>query len=267
LPSQGFVLPLALKTYEALLESESGMHDAVLQHAALARAFWVRYAAAGDPHFCGARSQALVDAPPVPPGEPTPVAAGGDTTYLLAIDAEGNAVSLIQSVFAHWGSGVWVPEAGILMNNRMCGFSLERGHPNELAAGKRPVHTLHSYLVTGPDGRLRVAGGTPGAIQQPQTNLQVLDAILRLDADPQDAVDLPRWSLGSFAPFAPDFARVTVEEHEPDMLTPAFRDAGIAVEQAPAWAAAMGRAYVAVVEEVGVAVGADIRGEGVAAVF
>jgi gamma-glutamyltranspeptidase/glutathione hydrolase len=162
---------------------------------------------------------------------------------------------------------VWVPEAGILMNNRMCGFSLERGHPNELAAGKRPVHTLHSYLVTGPDGRLRVAGGTPGAIQQPQTNLQVLDAILRLDADPQDAVDLPRWSLGSFAPFAPDFARVTVEEHEPDMLTPAFRDAGIAVEQAPAWAAAMGRAYVAVVEEVGVAVGADIRGEGVAAVF
>ena len=268
LPSQGFVLPLALKTYEALLSADSGLHDAVLQHSALASAFRVRFALAGDPAFGGADAQQLVDEPPtVDVGRAVPAAGGGDTTYLLAIDAQGNAVSLIQSVFAHWGSGVWAPEAGVLLNNRMCGFSLEAGHANELAPGKRPVHTLHSYLVTGADGSLRIVGGTPGAIQQPQTNLQVLDGILRRGEDPQDALDLPRWSLGSFAAFSGEYKRVTVEEHEPDALTPAFRDAGLTVESVPAWQSAMGRAYVAVVDDDGVAAAADIHGEGLAAVF
>jgi gamma-glutamyltranspeptidase/glutathione hydrolase len=267
LPSQGFVLPLALKAYEELLGTASGLHDAVLQHAALAGAFRVRYAFGGDPDFVAADGQRFVDDPPVAAVEPAAIAGGGDTTYLLAIDGEGNAVSLIQSVFAHWGSGVWAPETGVLMNNRMCGFSLERGHPNELAPGKRPVHTLHSYIVTGRDGALRAVGGTPGAIQQPQTNLQVLDAILRRGGDPQDALDAPRWSLGSFAAFAGDYSQVAVEEHEPDALTPAFRDAGLAVERAPAWSSAMGRAYVATVDGNGVAAAADVRGEGLAAVF
>jgi gamma-glutamyltranspeptidase/glutathione hydrolase len=267
LPSQGFVLPLALRVYEGLLGADAYVHDAVLQHAALASAFGVRYASAGDPDFCGADGQAFVDEPPPAASAASPVAAAGDTTSLLAVDGEGNAVSLIQSVYAHWGSGVWVPETGVLMNNRMTGFSLEPGHPNELAPGKRPVHTLHCYIVTGAGGELRVVGGTPGAIQQPQTNLQVLDAILRRGEDAQDAVDLPRWSLGSFAPFSADYGKVLVEEHEPDGLTPAFRDAGLAVERAPAWAAGMGRAYVALVGGDGVAAAADPRGEGLVAVF
>jgi gamma-glutamyltranspeptidase/glutathione hydrolase len=267
LPSQGFVLPLALKTYEALRGDSSGLHDAVLQHAALASAFTVRYAHAGDPDFSGADGQTLVDDPPSVAQPVTAAAAGGDTTYLLAIDGEGNAVSLIQSVFGNWGSGLWAEEAGVLFNNRMTGFSLERGHPNELAPGKRPVHTLHSYLVTADDGRLVAVGGTPGAVQQPQTNFQVLDAVLRRGEDPQDALDMPRWSLGSFAPFAADFRRVTVEAHEPDGMTAAFRDAGLNVETVPAWQPAMGRAYLAVVTEGGVAAAGDIRGEGLAAVF
>jgi gamma-glutamyltranspeptidase/glutathione hydrolase len=267
LPSQGFVLPLALKTYEALLGEGTALHDAVLQHTALARAFAVRYAHAGDPDFTGLDSQGLVDEPPSGSPPVTVAAAGGDTTYLLAADGEGNAVSLIQSVFGNWGSGLWAAEAGVLFNNRMTGFSLERGHPNELAPGKRPVHTLHCYLVTGEDGRLVAVGGTPGAVQQPQTNLQVLDAVLRRGEDPQDALDMPRWSLGSFAPFAADFRKVTVEAHEPDGMTAAFRDAGLTVQQVPAWVAAMGRAYLAIVTEDGVAAAGDVRGEGLAAVF
>ncbi len=267
LPTQGFVLPLALKTYESLLGAGSGMHDAVLQHAALSAAFRLRYSAAGDPDFSDADAQRFVDEPPLPVPEPAVTAGGGDTTYLLAVDGDGNAVSLIQSVFAHWGSGVWVPEAGLLLNNRMCGFTLEPGHPNELAPGKRPVHTLHSYLVTRHDGALAMVGGTPGAIQQPQTNLQMLDAILRRGEDPQDALDRPRWSLGSFAAFSGDFGQVTVEEHEPDSLTPAFTDAGLRAERVPAWSPAMGRAYVATVDGTGIAAAADIRGEGLAAVF
>jgi len=267
LPTQGFVLPLALKTYESLLDSDAGLSDPVLQHAALASAFRVRFSAAGDPGFVDADAQRFVDAPPARVTEAAPAAGGGDTTYLLAIDAEGNAVSLIQSVFAHWGSGVWAPGVGVLMNNRMCGFSLQHGHPNELAPGKPPVHTLHCYLVTGESGGLRAVGGTPGAIQQPQTNLQVLDAVLRRGLDPQDALDLPRWSMGTFGIFAGDYSRVMVEAHEPDALTPALQDAGLAVEQVAAWLPAMGRAYVATIDEAGVAAAADIRGEGGVAVF
>ena len=267
LPTQGFVLPLSLRRYEEMLKKRNGTDAAVLQHAALAEAFAVRYQRAGDPDVTGLDTQALID------GDVGLVMSGaaaleaGDTTYMLTIDGDGNAVSLIQSVFAHWGSGLWAPEAGVLFNNRMCGFSLEAGHPNELAPGKRPVHTLHCYVATGADGRLRVVGGTPGAMQQPQTNLQVLDHLLRRGMDVQDALDMPRWSLGTFSMFSRDFGRVTVEDHEPDALCTVFDVAGISTETVPAWDAPMGRAYVAVVDESGVAVGADIRGEGSAAVF
>lgn len=268
LPTQGFVLPLALRRYaEELQRRTDHTHDGVLQHRALAAAFALRYAAAGDPDVTGIDTQALVDGSE---GAETPAAAAieqGDTTYLLAIDEDGNAVSLIQSVFAHWGSGLWAPEAGVLFNNRMCGFTLETGHPNELAPGKRPVHTLHSYVVTDGCGGLRVVGGTPGAMQQPQTNLQLLDSVLRRGMDVQDALDLPRWSLGSFSMFSRDFGRVTIEEHEPDGLTAAFEAAGIATERVGAWDAPMGRASVAIVDEAGIAIGSDIRGEGAAAVY
>ena len=97
--------------------------------------------------------------------------------------------------------------------------------------------------------------------------LQVLDHVLRGGMDVQDALDMPRWSLGSFSMFSRDFARVTVETHEPDTLTPAFEAAGVSTELVGAWEGAMGRAYVAVLGADGVAIGADIRGEGAAAVF
>ena len=269
-PSQGFTLPLALRLYEQLRSTDSGLAPAILQHMALAQAFTQRALTAGDiPEF---DAQRLVDR--AEPGliasfaRPDAPTADGDTTYLLAIDADGNAVSLIQSVFAGWGSGVMVPGTGILMNNRMRGFSLRAGHPNALAPGKRPMHTLHSYMVTGRRGELQVVGGTPGAMQQPQTNLQVLDAILREGADPQDALDAPRWSMGAFAPYDPEYRKVLVEAHTPDTVSAAFRDAGVAVASTAAWTTSMGRAYVATVLPFGgVAAAADIRGEGQAIVF
>ncbi len=269
-PSQGFTLPLALRIYEQLLATDSGLSAPILQHMALAQAFTMRTLSAGDvPEF---DAQHMVDR--AEPGllasfvRADSPAGDGDTTYLLAIDAAGNAVSLIQSVFAGWGSGVIVPGSGVLMNNRMRGFSLRAGHPNALAPGKRPMHTLHSYMVTGKRGELEVVGGTPGAIQQPQTNVQVLDAILRQAADPQDALDAPRWSMGSFAPYDPEYRKVLIEAHAPDSLTPAFRDAGIETAPTAAWSPGMGRAYVATVLPFGgIAAAADIRGEGQALVY
>ena len=269
-PSSGFVLPYALARYEQLLATDAGLADCVYQHASLAEAFTYRAACAGDPDHVPFDAQAAVDAV-ARGGYPSRLHGGaqsdGDTTYLFAIDRDGNAVSLIQSVFGAWGSGIFVPEAGVFLNNRMRGFSLADGHPNALAPGKRPMHTLQSYVVTGGAGRLRIVGGTPGAFQQPQTNLAVIDAILREGADPQDALDRPRWSMGGVVALAEDYAKVQVERHEPDRLTPAFQDSGIEVESVPSWQHSMGRAYVAVVDEHGIAVAADIRGEGQALVF
>lgn len=144
-PSLGIRLALALKEYAALLASsdqEAAASPWPLQVQAMRSAFGEAAALAGDPETSGFDAGALLNRPAVP------VEAGADTTYLLAIDAAGNAVSLIQSVFNVWGSQLWDDATGVLFNNRMAGFSLMPGHPNEIAPGKRPMHTLNCYLVT-----------------------------------------------------------------------------------------------------------------------
>ncbi len=273
--SQGFALLLALRRYQQLLGDRAAA-ESVSQYRAVARAFALRHRHAGDPAFTGFDAARLLAGDT---SEAAPVGAlptDGDTTYLLAIDAEGNAVSLIQSLFAPWGSGVAVPELGIFMNNRLWGFDLRPGSPNELAPGKRPIHTLHSYLVTeempGPTQfqvsagarpvppALRLVGGTPGAHRQVSTNLQVLDHVLRRGSDVQDALDAPRWALG------PD-GTVEVETREPDHLGDEFRAAGVDVTSFDGWDGRMGRAYVARTRPGMVEAAGDLRGEGGVAVL
>jgi gamma-glutamyltranspeptidase / glutathione hydrolase len=120
-------------------------------------------------------------------------ALGGDTTYLCATDRDGNAISLIQSIFAPFGSRVIAGDTGVIMNNRLCSFGLEPGKTNALKPGKRPAHTLNTYMVF-KSGEFFGVGGSPGADEQPQTNLQVLHNLLDLGMDPQSAVEAPRWS-------------------------------------------------------------------------
>ena len=122
-----------------------------------------------------------------------PLSPGGDTTYLCAADRDGNVVSLIQSVFAVFGSRVVAGDTGIVMNNRLCSFGLDPTKANALKPGKRPAHTLNSYMVFRGDDFLAV-GGTPGNDDQPQSNLQILHRMLDGDSDPQSAVEAPRWS-------------------------------------------------------------------------
>jgi gamma-glutamyltranspeptidase/glutathione hydrolase len=116
-----------------------------------------------------------------------------DTTFLCAADRDGNAISLIQSIFAPFGSRVIGGNTGVIMNNRLCSFGLDPGRANSLKPGKRPAHTLNTYMVF-KDGDFFAAGGSPGADDQPQTNLQVLHNLLDLETDPQSAVEAPRWS-------------------------------------------------------------------------
>jgi gamma-glutamyltranspeptidase / glutathione hydrolase len=122
-----------------------------------------------------------------------PEAADGDTTYFCVVDAAGNAVSGIQSINSGFGSGVTAGDTGILLNNRMAYWHLSPGHANRLAPGKRVRHTMNAPMVF-KDGSLWAVEGTPGADHQVQVNLQVLTAMLDLDADPQSALEAPRWT-------------------------------------------------------------------------
>jgi gamma-glutamyltranspeptidase/glutathione hydrolase len=117
----------------------------------------------------------------------------GDTTYFAVVDAEGNAVSGIQSLNSGFGSGVTAGDTGVLLNNRMAYWHLAEGHANRLAPAKRVRHTMNAPMVF-KDGRLWAVEGTPGADNQVQVNLQVLTAMMDLEADPQTALEAPRWT-------------------------------------------------------------------------
>ena len=120
------------------------------------------------------------------------VAERGGTACLLLADAEGNAVSLVQSVFNVFGSMVLDPDTGILFNNRMQGFTHREGRPNSVGPARRPAHTLCPVLVRR-DRRLRYALATPGGLSQTLTNVQVLSYLLDEGYDVAAAVEAPRW--------------------------------------------------------------------------
>jgi len=117
----------------------------------------------------------------------------GDTTYFAVVDADGNAVSGIQSINSGFGSGVTAGDTGVLLNNRMAYWHLASGHANRLVPGKRVRHTMNAPMVFR-DGKLWAVEGTPGADNQVQINLQVLTHMMDLGADPQAALEAPRWT-------------------------------------------------------------------------
>jgi gamma-glutamyltranspeptidase len=109
------------------------------------------------------------------------------------VDVEGNAVSGVQSINSGFGSGVTAGDTGVLLNNRMAYWHLAEGHANRLVPGKRVRHTMNAPIVF-KGGRVWAVEGTPGADNQVQINAQVLTAMMDLDADPQAALEMPRWT-------------------------------------------------------------------------
>ncbi len=203
--SQGFVVLEMLNIFEGYPVHDtdaSGRIHAMIEAKKLA--FEDRIAYLDDPRFGDPKVEMLISkeharerrkliSTAARPQARSAIAAGSDTTYLCAADREGNAISMIQSIFAPFGSRVIATENGVIMNNRLCSFGLDPAKANALVPGKRPIHTLNTYMLFR-NGELFGVGGSPGADDQPQTNFQVIRNLLDLEMDPQSAIDSPRWS-------------------------------------------------------------------------
>jgi gamma-glutamyltranspeptidase/glutathione hydrolase len=142
----------------------------------------------------------------------------GGTIYLTAADDEGRMVSFIQSNYMGFGSGVVVPGYGVSLQNRGHSFSLDAGHANVVAPGKRPFHTIIPAFVTR-DGAPLMSFGVMGGHMQPQGHVQTLVRMLDFDQSPQAACDAPRWRFDGGLD-------VGVEPHMAPALVQALRERG-----------------------------------------
>lgn len=121
----------------------------------------------------------------------------GDTVFVGAVDAGGNAAALIQSLYGYFGSGVVAGRTGVVLQNRAAYFALDPEHPNRLEAGKKPAHTLIASLAFR-DGRPWQVLGCMGADGQPQIHLQAYVGLIDFGLNAQQAVEAPRWLSGRF---------------------------------------------------------------------
>jgi gamma-glutamyltranspeptidase/glutathione hydrolase len=117
----------------------------------------------------------------------------GDTVYLTVADREGNMVSWIQSLYMGFGSGLTAGTTGIQLQNRGANFTLEAGHANQAAPGKRPYHTIIPGFIT-KNGQPWSSFGVMGGFMQPQGHLQVGLNLVDFGMDPQTALDAPRFN-------------------------------------------------------------------------
>jgi gamma-glutamyltranspeptidase/glutathione hydrolase len=122
---------------------------------------------------------------------------GGDTIYLSVIDREGNIVSLIQSLYSSFGSGLVAPGTGVMLHNRGALFTMEDGHPNQVAPRKRPLHTIIPAFME--KGDIKIGFGIMGGFNQAQAHAQFASHIADFGLDVQEALEVGRFTKGSFS--------------------------------------------------------------------
>jgi gamma-glutamyltranspeptidase/glutathione hydrolase len=122
---------------------------------------------------------------------------GADTIYLSVIDKDGNIVSLIQSLYSGFGSGLVPPGTGFMLHNRGAGFTLEDKHPNVVAPRKRPLHTIIPAFMQKDD--VRIGFGIMGGFNQAQAHAQFVANIADYGMNIQEALEAGRFNKGSFA--------------------------------------------------------------------
>jgi gamma-glutamyltranspeptidase/glutathione hydrolase len=192
-------------------------------------------------------------------------AQSGDTVWLGVIDGQGRAVSLIQSIYWEFGSGVVLGDTGVLWQNRGVSFSLSETALNVLRPGRKPFHTLNPAMAQLADGRLMVYG-TMGGEGQPQTQAAVFARHVLFGQELQAAVTAPRWLLGRT--WGAASTNLKLESRFDPSVIEALRNAGHDVEVVAPFTDIMGHAGGIVRHPSGVLEGAaDPRGDGVVAAF
>jgi gamma-glutamyltranspeptidase/glutathione hydrolase len=183
---------------------------------------------------------------------------GSDTTYLCAVDAAGNGCSFINSLYDRFGSGIVAEGTGVCLHNRGRSFRLVPDHPNALAPGKRPLHTIIPGLATSAaTGALWATFGVMAAAMQPQGHAQLLANLLVYDMSPQEGVEHPRHRH--------EHDVLLVEGRVPETEVQNLRSRGHNVEVGPNYAIPTGGAQLIRVLEGGVrACGSDPRKDGCA---
>jgi gamma-glutamyltranspeptidase/glutathione hydrolase len=189
----------------------------------------------------------------------------GDTVWLGAADADGRVVSFIQSIYWEFGSGVVLPESGIVWQNRGASFSLDPGATNALAPGRRPFHTIQPALAVLADGRV-MAYGSMGGDGQPQTQAAVFTRYTVHNQPLQRAIAAPRWLLGRT--WGTETASLRIESRFPAEIVETLRQRGHDIETTEPYDEIMGHAGAVVKRPDGFLEGAaDPRGDGMAACF
>lgn len=221
---------------------------------AFKHAFRVRDTCFGDPDFIqiseedviGGRALAQIRARIDPEQVTARFAAPGygDTIAIVTADEEGRAVSLIQSLYMNFGSGLVAGESGVVLQNRGAYFNLIDGHPNELRGGHRPVHTLSPGMYLR-NGKPELVYGTMGGDGQPQVHVQLLHGIIDCGLDVQAAIDAPRWIAGR--PHVPGHEdvmtdTVVVESRLSDAVIDALVERGHRIERLSSFDHTMGHA-------------------------
>jgi gamma-glutamyltranspeptidase/glutathione hydrolase len=193
----------------------------------------------------------------------TPGPDGGDTVYLCAVEADGLAVSLIQSVYYEFGSAFMAPGTGLLLQNRGSFFSLDPAYVNALAPRKRTFHTIIPAMALH-DGRPVLVFGTMGGEGQPQTQTALLTRMVDFGFDVQEAIEAPRWLYGRTWGEASKSLRL--EGRIPDTVANELVRRGHDVQMVTDWSQTMGHAQAIWIDYAHGVLhgGADPRGEGLA---
>ena len=272
-PTQGLAALILLGVYERLGVAEAEGFDFVhgLVEAAKA-AFRVRDRYVTDPDYMTVDPASFLAAEALEGmaakidrgrAAPWPEAApGGDTVWLGAVDAEGRAVSFIQSLYWEFGSGTVLEESGLTWQNRGTSFSLDERHHNGLKPHRRPFHTILPALARLSDGRVMVYG-TMGGEGQPQTQAAVFARHVLFGQDLQRAVTAPRWLLGRT--WGAATTNLKLESRFDPALIAALRAAGHDIEVVGPFDEMMGHAGALVHRADGLIEGAaDPRSDGAA---
>ncbi len=270
-PTQGLASLMILALFDRLGVTEGEGFDHI--HGlveATKQAFLVRDREVGDPAYMGQEAQTFLEddaldrlAATIDRARALPwphVAKPGDTVWLGVIDGQGRAVSMIQSVYFEFGSGLVLPETGITWQNRGASFRLAEDGWNALSPGRKPFHTLNPAMARFDDGRCMVYG-TMGGEGQPQTQAAVFSRYAMFGQGLQAAVTAPRWLLGRT--WGENSVTLKLESRFDPALVAALQDAGHEVELLDPFTSTMGHAGAIVRHADGTLEGAtDPRSDG-----